>query len=66
MVIREKGQEVKVLAFLIPHEESDQPLTSFLVPLRKIETKTGLDFFYKTSETMDGLETSVSTSGWDF
>jgi len=66
VVIREKGQEIKVLAFLIPHEESDQPLKSFLVPLRTIETKTGLDFFYKTSETMDGLETSVSTSGWDF
>lgn len=55
----------KMIAFLIPHKESNQPLYDFVVPVDSIEQITGIDFFYQLpDEIEDQLEKSLSNKGW--
>jgi len=67
IVARGYGNDVKVVAFLIPHYETQKRLKQFLVPVDQIEHLTGIDFFEKLSDTLeDTLEKSIETSGWKF
>lgn len=61
-----KGK-IKVLAFLIPHKESNLPLYKFVVSVDKIETLTGIDFFPELDDNIeDTLEASNSYKNWSF
>lgn len=57
----------KVLAFLLPHVNSKQPLYDFVVSVDSIETLTGIDFF---PELDDAIETRIEASSeyknWHF
>ncbi len=67
VVLRKKGNEYLVLAFLIPHEESAKPLSEFLIPVDELETITGLDFFHKLNDELeDKIEQQPDTSAWKF
>jgi endonuclease G len=67
IVFRRKGDKIEALAFLFPHEESTQPLSSFLVAIDVLEAKTGIDFFKnQEKEYQEELERTVSKSGWKF
>jgi endonuclease G len=59
--------KTKVIAFLMPHKDSNQPLYKFVVSVDEIEALTGIDFF---TELEDGLETKLEASsdykGWSF
>lgn len=67
IVLRKNRGETKVLAFLIPAEESQEPLQNFLVPVDKIEEITGIDFFVHQSEDwQQKLEKDVMKEGWKF
>jgi len=67
IVLRGEGDNVRVVAFLIPSEESPEPLKNFLVPIDEIEKKTGIDFFEKQSEAWQTkLESQVNVTGWKF
>lgn len=59
--------EYKAIGFLVPHQESDKPLYSFVVPIDTIEKMTGIDFF---SKLPDGIENKIEKSddykGWSF
>ena len=57
----------KMIAFLMDHENSKQPLYSFVVPVDTIERLTGIDFFSQLEDTIeDTLEASSSYKDWSF
>ncbi|MFC7775275.1 DNA/RNA non-specific endonuclease [Flavobacterium sp. GCM10027622] len=57
----------KTIGFLVPHEESENALYTFVVPIDKIEKITGIDFF---SKLPDGIENKIEKSSdykeWSF
>jgi endonuclease G len=59
--------EYKVIAFLLPHEDSEKPLNLFVVPIDKIEKMTGIDFFPNLPDDIENrLEKSADYKGWSF
>ncbi|RED48474.1 DNA/RNA non-specific endonuclease [Seonamhaeicola aphaedonensis] len=57
----------KMIAFLIPHEDSDKPLYDFVVSVDDLENLTGIDFFPQLDDTIENrLEASSSYKGWSF
>lgn len=65
-IVLRKDSEA-ALAFLIPGEESQQPLHHFLVPIDTIEKQTGINFFEKqTIAWQEEIESKVNASGWKF
>lgn len=59
--------EIKAIAFLLPHKESNQPLYEFVVSIDEIEQKTGIDFFPKLPDHIENkLEKSTNYKNWSF
>ncbi len=59
--------EIKAIAFLIPHQESKQPLYKFVVSIDKIESLTSIDFFPALPDDVENkLETSSNYKNWSF
>nr|WP_321236362.1 DNA/RNA non-specific endonuclease [uncultured Psychroserpens sp.] len=57
----------KVIAFLMPHEDSKKPLYEFVVAVDDIEKLTGIDFFSELDDDMENrLEASNSYKDWSF
>ncbi len=57
----------KMLAFLVPHQESEEPLYEFVVSVDKVEQMTGVDFFPKLDDGIENqLEKSSDYKGWSF
>jgi endonuclease G len=56
-----------MIAFLMPHENSNKPLYEFVVSVDSIEKLTGIDFFPELDDSIeDKLEASSSYKGWSF
>ncbi len=67
IVVRGDEAEPKVLAFLMPHRETNGSLPGFLVPVDSLEQITGIDFFHQLPDNLEsGLEQSASGKGWKF
>ncbi|WP_040278818.1 DNA/RNA non-specific endonuclease [Psychroserpens damuponensis] len=59
--------KTKMIAFLMPHENSKQPLYKFVVSVDKVEALTGIDFFAELEDSLeDRLEASSSYKYWSF
>tara|TARA_R110001583_G_scaffold38319_7_gene123890 strand:- start:78 stop:887 length:810 start_codon:yes stop_codon:yes gene_type:complete len=59
--------ETKMIAFLMPHENSNKPLYKFVVSVDKIEELTGIDFFPELDDDVENkLEASNSYKEWVF
>lgn len=57
----------KVLAFIMPHKNSDKPLYEFVVSVDEIEVLTGIDFFPELDDSLENvLEASSSYKEWVF
>ncbi|GGH34794.1 endonuclease [Mangrovimonas yunxiaonensis] len=57
----------KVLAFLMPHKNSDGPLYRFVVSVDSLETLTGIDFFPELEDRIEAeIEASDSYKNWHF
>ncbi|WCO01000.1 DNA/RNA non-specific endonuclease [Psychroserpens ponticola] len=57
----------KMIAFLMPHKDSNQPLYKFVVSVDEIEELTGIDFFLELDDAIENkLEASSSYKGWSF
>ena len=57
----------KMIAFLMPHKDSNQPLYKFVVSIDEIEDLTGIDFFAELDDSIENkLEASSSYKGWSF
>ena len=61
------GGEFKMIAFLVPNEDSNKPLYSFVVSVDRIEKMTGIDFFPKLEDKIENhLEKSSDYKSWSF
>lgn len=59
--------EIKAIAFLLPHKESNEPLYNFVVSIDELEKLTGIDFFPSLPDNIENkLEASSSYKGWSF
>ena len=59
--------ETKMIAFLMPHEESDKPLYEFVVAVDEIEKRTGIDFFPALEDAKENeLEAATTYKQWSF
>lgn len=59
--------ELKMIAFLVPHEESKQPLYTFVVSVDELEKRTGIDFFHHLPDSIEEkLESSSDYKKWSF
>ncbi|WP_299399352.1 DNA/RNA non-specific endonuclease [uncultured Gelidibacter sp.] len=57
----------KMIAFLMPHKDSNEPLYNFVVPVDSVEVLTGIDFFPALEDSLeDRLEASADYKGWKF
>lgn len=59
--------KTKMIAFLMPHENSNKSLCEFVVSVDTIEALTGIDFFPELDDALeDKLEASNSYKDWSF
>ncbi|AZJ34880.1 DNA/RNA non-specific endonuclease [Tenacibaculum singaporense] len=59
--------EIKAIAFLLPHKESNKPLSDFVVSIDELEQKTGIDFFPELPDNIENqLEASANYKNWSF
>jgi len=59
--------KTKMIAFLVPHENSNEPLYKFVVSVDDIEQLTGIDFFAELEDSLENkLEASSSYKAWSF
>lgn len=57
----------KVLAFLLPHKNSNKPLYEFVVSVDEVEEITRIDFFPELEDDLEiALESSRSYKNWRF
>ncbi|QXP71976.1 DNA/RNA non-specific endonuclease [Polaribacter sp. R2A056_3_33] len=67
VILDKTNGKIKMLAFLMPHKESDLPLYKFVVSVDKVEALTGIDFFKELDDTIEEqLESSSSYKNWSF
>lgn len=59
--------EIKAIAFLIPHKNSERALYQFVTSIDQIEKLTGIDFFPELPDDLENeLEKSSSYTNWSF
>ena len=64
-IIYDPTDSPKMIAFVLPNEKSDRPLTDFVVTTDNVEKLTGYDFFSQLPDNIENkLEGSISSTGW--
>ena len=59
--------EIKAIAFLVPHIESNKALYEFVVSIDEIESLTSIDFFPALPDDLENqLESTSDYKGWSF
>ena len=67
VLIDNNSGATKVLAFILPHKESNKPLYEFVVSVDEVEKRTGIDFFHELDDTTENrIEASNSYKAWSF
>ena len=67
ILLDKKDGDYKVIAFLMPHEDSNKPLYSFVVSVDEIEKRTGIDFFPNLPDAIENnLEENSDYKKWSF
>ncbi len=67
VLIDTNSGNTKMIAFLMPHKDSKQPLYNFVVSVDEIEALTGIDFFPQLDDQIETkLEASKSYKNWSF
>jgi endonuclease G len=67
ILIDTNSGKTKMIAFLMPHENSQKPLYEFVVSVDSIETLTGIDFFPELEDSLENkLEASANYKEWSF
>lgn len=66
IVATKNNGKLKMIAFLVPHKESKQPLYTF-VPVDSIEQMTKVDFFPQLEDKLENqLEKNKDYKKWSF
>jgi endonuclease G, mitochondrial len=64
-IIYDSTDDPRLIAFLLPNEKSDRPLTDFAVTTDEVEKMTGFDFFSQLPDNIENqLEGKVELAGW--
>ena len=67
VILDNTNGKIKILAFLMNHENSDLPLYKFVVSVDEVEALTGIDFFPQLDDAIENkLEASSSYKSWSF
>lgn len=67
VLIDNNSGKTKMIAFLVPHENSNKPLYEFVVSVDDLEALTGIDFFPELEDNLENkLEASSSYKDWGF
>ena len=67
VILDNTNGKIKMLAFLMDHENSNLPLYKFVVSVDSLETLTGIDFFPELEDRIENkLEASASYKSWSF
>lgn len=67
IILDNNNGQIKMIAFLMPHKNSNEPLYKFVVPVDEIEKLTGIDFFPGLDDrTENKLEASSDYKNWSF
>ncbi len=65
IILRRSENELEVIAFLIPNEDSSESIYNYVTTIDAIELETGIDFFPQLEDTTENvLESSINISGW--
>lgn len=67
IILDNDAGNIKMIAFLMPHENSASPLYTFVVSVDSLEVLTGIDFFPKLDDDVETrLEASSGYKNWSF
>ncbi len=67
VILDNTNGKIKLLAFLMDHQNSDLPLYKFVVSVDSLEALTGIDFFPKLEDSIENkLEASSNYKSWSF
>lgn len=67
VLIDNNSGQPKLLAFLMNHQETNKPLSDFVVSVDAVEALTGIDFFPELEDSMENrLEASRAYGDWRF
>lgn len=67
VILDNSNGNFKMIGFLVPAIDSDEPLYSFVVPVDEIEKRTGIDFFPKLDDKSEViLEKNSDYKSWSF
>ncbi len=59
--------KIKMIAFLMPHQDSKLPLYKYVVSVNEIEKLTGIDFFPELDDAIENeLEARTDYKNWSF
>lgn len=57
----------RMIAFLVPHKNSDRPLYEFVVSVDELEELTGIDFFHHLPDDIENkIEKNTDYKSWSF
>jgi endonuclease G, mitochondrial len=67
IIASQNNGKLKVIAFLLPHENSNQPLYKYVTSVDEIEKLTKIDFFAKLEDSLENqLEKNSDYKDWSF
>lgn len=66
IVLNNRKGVFRLIAFLLPHEESNRPLEDYVVSVDTIEEMTGIDFFYNLPDDQEEpAESTIRIEDWN-
>ena len=58
---------IKSIGFILPNEGSSDDIVNFATSVDEVESKTGIDFFYKLPDSQENtIESSFNVDDWNF
>ncbi len=67
ILLKKEGENYKMIAFLMPSQDSNKALYEFVVPTDEVEKLTGIDFYPKLNDSIEvNLERSSDYKSWGF
>jgi|GEM_PF-151963 len=67
IIIDKSKEDYEAIAFVIPHQKTDLPLSEFATDINEVETLTGIDFYYRFFEDNteeEEIESSFNIDTW--
>ena len=56
---------VEMVAFLLPNQEGEKPMSKYAISVDDLEKRSGIDFFPQLADSLENrLETSINISSW--